>query len=99
MYRLSRYCGRLCAALIAKSLGVLCFALMIVCYTHGGSPLSVSILYILRSSLMNSPKPLINSVLMDLVPVSQRARWNSVESINAASWAGDIYVNMCLYFL
>eukprot|EP00604_Paraphysomonas_vestita_P000340 CAMPEP_0174826066 /NCGR_PEP_ID=MMETSP1107-20130205/43468_1 /TAXON_ID=36770 /ORGANISM="Paraphysomonas vestita, Strain GFlagA" /LENGTH=166 /DNA_ID=CAMNT_0016058467 /DNA_START=943 /DNA_END=1439 /DNA_ORIENTATION=- len=38
---------------------------------------------------MNSSKPLTTSAIMDTVPASQRIRWNSLEAINQASWAGS----------
>jgi predicted MFS family arabinose efflux permease len=38
---------------------------------------------------MNSSKPLTKSIIMDVVPKTQRARWNAAESINGATWAGS----------
>ncbi|CAM9678952.1 unnamed protein product, partial [Ectocarpus fasciculatus] len=87
--RLSKYTGRLPAAVGVKMLGIVCFILMIILYKKSDNKWIIGGLFILRTALMNSPKPLMKSVIMDLVPASERARWNSVESINAASWAGS----------
>ena len=38
---------------------------------------------------MNSTKPLTKSILMDFVPKHQRGRWQSLESVNMATWSGS----------
>lgn len=38
---------------------------------------------------MNSVKPLTKSIIMDIVPKEQRAKWTAAEAINMASWSGS----------
>ena len=45
--------------------------------------------YLLRTGLMNCTYPLEESILMDFVPPKQRARWQSLDSIASATWAGS----------
>jgi MFS family permease len=52
----------------------------------------IIVVYLVRTALMNSTKPLTKSVLMDFVPKSQRGRWQSLESVNAATWSGSAVV-------
>lgn len=52
----------------------------------------VMLLYALRYGLMNCCSGLFRSLLMDLVPPSQRARWSAVESVVNASWSGTSIV-------
>ena len=48
--------------------------------------------YVLRTGIMNSTYPLLESVLMDNVPSNGRARWKSLESISAFGWTGSALV-------
>ena len=52
----------------------------------------IIVAYLVRTALMNSTKPLTKSVLMDFVPKSQRGRWQSLKSVNAATWSGSAVV-------
>ena len=45
--------------------------------------------FLVRTVMMNTTKPLTRSIVMDAVPKHQRGRWNGLESINAATWAGS----------
>jgi len=46
-------------------------------------------IFLMRTSIMNSTKPLTKSILMDFVPKNQRGKWNSLQSVNVFSWAGS----------
>jgi MFS family permease len=46
-------------------------------------------IYIMRTSLMNSTYPLQESILMDYVPKSSRARWKSLDSVASFGWCGS----------
>ncbi|KAF4693410.1 hypothetical protein FOZ62_013467, partial [Perkinsus olseni] len=45
--------------------------------------------YFIRGGFQNAVYPLDRSLIMDYVVSKQRGRWNAVESITAASWAGS----------
>ena len=46
-------------------------------------------IYIMRTSLMNATYPLQESILMDFVPKSSRARWKSLDSVASFGWCGS----------
>ena len=48
--------------------------------------------YLLRTGIMNSSYPLLESILMDNVPSNRRARWKSLESIAQFGWTGSALV-------
>jgi MFS family permease len=48
--------------------------------------------FLLRTVIINTTKPLTKSIVMDMVPKQQRGRWQALESINAATWAGSAVV-------
>ena len=50
---------------------------------------AILIVFLVRTVIMNTTKPLTRSIVMDAVPKHQRGRWNGLESINAATWAGS----------
>lgn len=52
----------------------------------------IVIIWWLRTGIMNSVYPLLESILMDVVPSNQRARWKSLESIAAFGWTGSALV-------
>jgi MFS family permease len=52
----------------------------------------IVIIWWLRTGIMNAVYPLLESILMDVVPSNQRARWKSLESIAALGWTGSALV-------
>jgi len=46
-------------------------------------------IYIIRTGLMNCTYPLQESIMMDCVPPSSRARWKSLEAIGVLGWSGS----------
>jgi MFS family permease len=52
----------------------------------------IVIIWWLRTGIMNAVYPLLESILMDVVPSNQRARWKSLESIAAVGWTGSALV-------
>eukprot|EP00039_Didymoeca_costata_P019048 m.336036 g.336036 ORF g.336036 m.336036 type:complete len:474 (-) comp17739_c0_seq1:3189-4610(-) len=49
-------------------------------------------IYIIRTGLMNATYPLNESILMDTVPETQRARWKSLESVAQFGWCGSAVI-------
>jgi MFS family permease len=45
--------------------------------------------YVMRTSLMNAPYPLQESIIMDYVPKNERARWKSLDSVSSFGWCGS----------
>lgn len=89
----SRYLGRMYAALLAKCMGLLFFIILLYCNHYGTTTISTVWMvigaYMIRTAAMNSTRPLCKSAVMDLIPASQRVRWNAMESFNQAGWAGS----------
>jgi len=81
--------GNLCTTIIFKCAGALLMMLMVVSYQKGFSPLFVCVLFVLRTSTINSTGALTKSLLMDSVPSSERAKWSALESVNMFGWAGS----------
>lgn len=52
-------------------------------------PIVMCLLYLCRTSIINSTYPLEESILMDTCPASQRSRWKSLESISQFGWCGS----------
>ena len=66
--------------------------LAVTYYWHSRSDLSrviLSIVCILRSGFFNSTSGISSSLLMDHTPDHSRSKWNAVECINSATWAGS----------
>ncbi|KNC76877.1 hypothetical protein SARC_10646 [Sphaeroforma arctica JP610] len=83
--------GRIMSMVVANIVGVVCLVLMIVLEQHFHNVV-ICALYIVRTGLMNCTYPIQESVLMDYVPVSQRGRWKSLQSICAVGWCGSAMV-------
>uniref|UniRef100_A0A7S3JZ30 Major facilitator superfamily (MFS) profile domain-containing protein n=1 Tax=Aureoumbra lagunensis TaxID=44058 RepID=A0A7S3JZ30_9STRA len=83
--RASTKFGRIETTIITKFLGI-CFLIAMV---YLRSPIFIIPVYLCRTWLMNCCSGLTRSVLNDYVPKSERARWNSFESINNLSWSGS----------
>jgi len=89
---LSTKIGRVWVTLCVKVAGIsLLLTLTYLTYIKA-SPMLVVPVYILRTSFMNSTKPLTKSIIMDAVPKDQRGRWNCLESVNAATWSGSALI-------
>ncbi|KAL7577302.1 hypothetical protein ACA910_002043 [Epithemia clementina (nom. ined.)] len=88
--RLSKTLGRVETTLLLQILGVSCLFSMVFFQQFLDHHVYVLVpVYILRTGLMNSPYPLMESILMDFVPKEQRARWKSLESIAQFGWCGS----------
>lgn len=48
--------------------------------------------YLVRTALINSSKPLKKSILMDYVPKKRRGLWNALDSVMAFGWSGSAIV-------
>jgi predicted MFS family arabinose efflux permease len=52
----------------------------------------IIIVFLLRTSLMNAPMPLVRSILMDYTSSKSRAKWSSLESLTSFGWSGSAVV-------
>ena len=89
---LSRRVGRVEAVLGVRSVALVCFAGMLVCFYRVKNEWrlrGVVALYICRTALMNCTYPVEESILMDYVPKNTRARWKSLESVSQFGWCGS----------
>ena len=87
--RLSHHLGRVSTTITCKLFGVSLLFLMCLLDYHHVSAFAVIPVYILRTALMNSTKPLTRSIIMDAVPKEDRGKWNSLESVTMATWSGS----------
>jgi len=55
-------------------------------------PVIIVPIYILRTALMNCVYPIQESIMMDSVPPSSRARWKSLESVAVFGWCGSAWL-------
>ena len=83
--QLSRKIGRIQVALLCRVLGVS----MLVAMSFVHQPAIAVPLYLFRCALMNCWQGLTKSVLNDYIDNEHRAKWNSFEVINTASWSGS----------
>lgn len=90
--RLSATFGRVQCIVLARASGV-CLLLVMAWLQlrsgYEGVALVLVPIYIARTALMNAGYPLEESILMDFVPKSTRARWKSLESISQFGWCGS----------
>ena len=49
----------------------------------------LSVIYLIRTCLMNCTYPVEQSILMDFVPKATRARWTSLDSVSSFGWCGS----------
>ena len=83
--RTSTCIGRVQTTLCAEGCGV--SLLVALAFLHRKE--AVLPVYLLRTWLMNCCTGLNKSVLNDYVPKRNRAKWNSLESLNFFSWSGS----------
>ena len=91
--QLSDRFGRLSTATVPRTVGPLMLLYMYYadCYSFGGVAW-MCCAYVVRYASMNCTTGISRSVLMDTVPEEKRGRWNSLESLQNASWAGSAVV-------
>lgn len=90
--RASRRLGRVSTTIGFKLAGVsLLFLMCYLDYTKATAALVVPV-FVARTALMNGTKALTRSIVMDSVPKEGRAKWNSLESVTGATWAGSAVI-------
>mmetsp|Transcript_11408 Transcript_11408/g.20487 ORF Transcript_11408/g.20487 Transcript_11408/m.20487 type:complete len:322 (-) Transcript_11408:108-1073(-) len=87
--RMSGFFGRCSVAVAYKWFGVVLMIAMVVKFKQGLPRSVVCAILVVRTAFMNSPAALTNSVLMDNVPKTERAKWAALESFNMFSWSGS----------
>jgi len=87
--RMIKFFGRIISMFLVQGLAIVCLlGLVVNIFLYQNQmitwELSVVILvgfYITRNALMNSSGPISRSIVMDVVPASSRAKWNSLETL------------------
>ncbi|MHA2095222.1 MAG: MFS transporter [Candidatus Hodarchaeales archaeon] len=87
--RLSRMIGRVLSMFLVQLLAIICLLGIVInlhLYQNNLIDVSFSVMmlvtfYICRNALMNASGPVSRSLIMDIVPASSRAKWNSFESL------------------
>ena len=92
--RLAKTCGRIQTILMARCIGVslLCVMALLIDQEITTDWRIIVPIYIIRTGVINCTYPLEESVMMDSVPKSSRARWKSLESISVFGWCGSAAV-------
>jgi len=49
-------------------------------------------LVLLRNATMNAASPLVQSIIMDMVPQQHRGKWSSIASLRRMTWSGSAFV-------
>ncbi|KAJ1622904.1 hypothetical protein T492DRAFT_618225, partial [Pavlovales sp. CCMP2436] len=80
---LAKRLGRVPAVAVLRLGGCACFLLMTA------RTLLILVAYLLRTTLMNCTGGVTKSILHDLVPPDQRARYAAVDTISTGTWAGS----------
>lgn len=76
------YHGRILTTCVTKGLGVMLLIILTLLTQINRNTYLIIFVYILRTALMSSAKPLTKSIIMDIVPKNQRGRWNSIEVLD-----------------
>mmetsp|Transcript_10328 Transcript_10328/g.20310 ORF Transcript_10328/g.20310 Transcript_10328/m.20310 type:complete len:506 (-) Transcript_10328:120-1637(-) len=92
--RLTKVLGRVRVPIIFSISGII---LLVAMYQMGQTndkamwkePKIIVPIFILRTALMNCCAPIRKSILIDFVDKSQRAWWNSMDSVTQFSWSGS----------
>ncbi|MHA2154174.1 MAG: MFS transporter [Candidatus Hodarchaeales archaeon] len=87
--RLSRRIGRVLSMFIVQLLAIICLLGIVTnLYLFQNNLIDISlsvmilaVFYISRNALMNASGPISRSLIMDIVPTSSRAKWNSLETL------------------
>jgi len=87
--RLSKRFGRCQVAIAYKFIGIFLMYSIIITYNVSTPSWAICILYVLRTTFMNSTQALTKSTLMDSVPHDERGKWTALESVNSFSWSGS----------
>jgi hypothetical protein len=90
--QLSQKLGRIWATVLVKSTGITLLIALCFLAKSEASLYIILPVYVIRTAVMNSTKPLTKSIIMDIVPKEQRAKWNSLELINGAGIYLYIYI-------
>ncbi|GMF17894.1 unnamed protein product [Phytophthora lilii] len=77
--------GRMSMVVVTRVLGTISLLLMAI----SREVTDQTVLFVFHGALMQCTEPLRRSILMDFVPKTHRARWNSLEGLTVASWAGS----------
>lgn len=86
----ARWIGRVPACLVFKVAGILLLFSMVAGKKFlDVHPVVLVPIYIGRTALMNATYPVEESLLMDFVHSSSRARWKSLESVSVFGWCGS----------
>lgn len=85
----SKEFGRVQVTSFVKVFGILLLFLMSFWKSLWTVPGAIIPIFIIRTALMNCTRGLMKSILMDTVPPSGRAKWNSLESITSFGWSGS----------
>lgn len=90
--KLSKILGRIWATALVKTTGIILLVSLCFLAKSKASLYIILPVYVIRTAVMNSTKPLTKSIIMDIVPKEQRAKWNSLELINGAGWSGSAVI-------
>ena len=82
--------GRVQTMLVVRAAGVSLLMSMSILINDGFKEWFYCVpIYIIRTAIMNATTPLEESIVMDFVPASTRARWKALDSISIFGWCGS----------
>lgn len=60
--------------------------------SFGGPAIFILPLVVLRNAVMNSNVPIVQSMIMDLVPSEHRGKWSGIASLRRLTWSGSAFL-------
>ncbi|CAE8642279.1 unnamed protein product [Polarella glacialis] len=87
--KLARYLGRSRSVILTHYAGC---SLMFLISFYKGPAIVVMPLILLRNAVQNSNVPVVQSMIMDLVPSHHRGKWSGIASLRRMTWSGSAFV-------
>mmetsp|Transcript_127045 Transcript_127045/g.219096 ORF Transcript_127045/g.219096 Transcript_127045/m.219096 type:complete len:474 (-) Transcript_127045:38-1459(-) len=86
---LAKHLGRLPTSLLLHIVGT--FLLFIISWRSLGAITEVP-LVLMRNAIMNAGGPLLQALILDIVPQRHRGKWSSFASLRRMTWSGSAFV-------
>jgi predicted MFS family arabinose efflux permease len=86
---LTKRLGRMQVYIMFKMAGISMLVFMATFPRYWAVPYAIIPVYIFRTALMNSPRFVLKTIMMDYVPKANRGKWISFDLVFAVGWSGS----------
>lgn len=69
-----------------------CGAFLLLLISLGASLVPTVAMTLVRNALMNANTPIIQAVVLDMVPQHHRGKWSAIASLKRSSWSGSAFI-------